>query len=305
MPDKAVGAHKTPIVIVTGPAGAGRTTAIRALEDFGYEAIDNLPLSLLERLLAGPPLDRPLAVGVDPRTRDFATLALLEAVSQIAGKGQYAAQLLYVDCSVEVLLQRFSETRRRHPSARDESPRVGVEREIEVLEDLRNSADILIDTTEMSPHDLRHELARLFAQSSETELAVSVQSFAFKRGAPRGLDMVMDLRFLRNPHWDPDLRPLDGRDPAVQAYVKEDPLYERFIESLSDITFLLLPAYKAEGKSYFSLGLGCTGGQHRSVFVAETFANALAEKGWQVSIRHRELERVGESAKAGSGAGEV
>lgn len=305
MPDDTGGSRHQPIVIVTGPAGAGRSTAIRALEDFGYEAIDNLPLSLLERLLAGPPLARPLAVGVDPRTRDFAPQALLNTLTKILAKGDNPVQLLYVDCSVEVLLQRFSETRRRHPLARDTTPRLGIEREMAMLAGLRNTADILIDTTDLSPHDLRHELARQFAQSQESDLSVSVQSFAFKRGVPRSLDMVMDLRFLRNPHWDPDLRAMDGRDAPVQEYVRTDPLYERFIESLSDITFLLLPAYKAEGKSYFSLGLGCTGGQHRSVFVAETFANALAEKGWQVSIRHRELERVGEFGRPDSGAGEA
>lgn len=291
------------VVIVTGPAGAGRTTAIHALEDFGFEAIDNLPMTLFERLVDGPPLERPLAIGVDPRTRGFSAEALIKAVeaAQVATGGH--AQLLYVDCAPEVLLRRFSETRRRHPSARGETPRIGVDRELEQLLGLRERADILIDTSELSPHDLRARLAEWFSNDEENALTVSVQSFAFKRGAPRGLDMIMDLRFLRNPHWEPSLRALDGRDAAVGHYVKEDLLFQPFLEKLTEITTLLLPAYKAEGKSYFSIGLGCTGGQHRSVFVTEVFANTLAESGWQVSIRHRELER-GERL-GNSGAGQV
>jgi len=281
------------IVLVTGPAGAGRTTAINALEDFGFETIDNLPLSLFERLFSGPPPERPMAIGVDPRTRGFSAQGVSTALSIIDRNHDLNAQLVYVDCAVDVLLRRFSETRRRHPSAREENPRVGVERELEMLQDLRQSADILIDTSDMSPHDLRRDLRRWFAPADGAEMAISVQSFAFKRGVPGDLDMIMDLRFLRNPHWEEALRPLDGRDPAVGDYVRRDPLYGPFLEKLTDITSTLLPAYKSEGKSYFSIGLGCTGGQHRSVFMAGEFAKGLAEMGWQVSIRHRELERRG------------
>jgi len=171
------------------------------------------------------------------------------------------------------------------------------------LSGLRDRADILIDTSDLSPHDLRARLAEWFAQDEHNTLSVLVQSFAFKRGTPRGLDMMLDLRFLRNPHWDNALRSLTGQDEAVGRYIKEDPLYEPFLKQLTEITSLLLPAYKAEGKSYFSLGLGCTGGQHRSVFVAGIFANALAEKGWQVSIRHRELERGERLGRSSPGTG--
>jgi len=291
MTDQDIAIGPNEIVIVTGPAGAGRTTAIHALEDLGYEAIDNLPMTLLDRLLDGPPLERPLAIGLDPRTRGFSAGALIDWVerARISTAGQ--AQLLYLDCAADVLLRRFSETRRRHPSARDETPRIGVDRELQQLSGLRDHAHILIDTSVLSPHDLRARVAEWFSKEGHSALAILVQSFAFKREPPRGLDMMMDLRFLRNPHWDEALRPLNGQDEAVGQYVKEDPLYQPFLEQLTKITSLLLPAYKAEGKSYFSIGLGCTGGQHRSVFVAEVFANALAEKGWQVSIRHRELER--------------
>lgn len=283
----------TEIVLVTGPAGAGRTTAIHALEDLGFETIDNLPLSLFDRLFSGDPPARPIAIGVDPRTRDYSAAGVLEALQLISRQPGARAHLVYVDCSVEVLLRRFSETRRRHPSAREENPRLGVERELELLHDLRQAADILIDTSDMSPHDLRADLRRWFDASASAEFSVSVQSFAFKRGIPRDLEMIMDLRFLRNPHWQDSLRSKDGRDAAVGDFIRKDPLCAPFLSKLTDITMTLLPAYKAEGKSYFSIGLGCTGGQHRSVYMAQEFAKGLADSGWQVSIRHRELERRG------------
>ena len=290
-----MGLHSNPqkVVIVTGPAGAGRTTAIHALEDFGYEAIDNLPIALLDRLLSGPPLTQPLAIGIDPRTRGFSQSSLLEAISDSAKTHNTQVELLFVDCRVDVLLTRFSETRRKHPSARNETPKIGVDRELEQLAGLRQAADILIDTSELTPHELRNRLAEEFESDAGHGLAISVHSFAFKREAPRSMNTVWDLRFLKNPHWVPELRAMDGRDPGVGEYIKTDPLYLPFTEKLQEITSLLLPAYKAEGKSYFSIGFGCTGGKHRSVFVAETFANDLAKAGWQVSIRHRELERVG------------
>lgn len=281
------------IVIVTGPAGAGRTTAIRALEDFGFEAIDNLPLSLLPRLVGGPAMSQPLVVGVDSRNRDFAVDALTRLLDEIGGRPGCRPVLVYVDCAPGVLITRYSETRRRHPSSPNESPLVGIERETKLLEPLRRRADLLVDTTAMTPHDLRAELARWFAPNDASGgLAVTLQSFSYARGLPRGADMVMDCRFLRNPHWEPGLRQLDGRDEAVAAYVAGDPNYAAFYARLADMLRFLLPAYRAEGKSYFGLALGCTGGKHRSVAVAEALAMTLAQDGWQVSIRHRDLERA-------------
>lgn len=281
------------LVLVTGPSGAGRTTAIRALEDMGYEAIDNLPLSLLPRLLDGPVPDKPMALGVDTRNRDFSTNALIDVIDRFGGSAAVPMQVLYVDCSAEVLLRRFSETRRRHPLAPAESPGAGIAREFDLLGPIRARADILIDTSEMSPHDLRADLEHWFAAQGEAQLAVSVHSFSYKRGLPRGLDMVLDCRFLRNPYWDEGLRGLDGRDARVAACVAEDARFEAFREQVTELARLLLPAYQAEGKAYLAIGFGCTGGQHRSVAMAETLAQALADSGWQVSIRHRELERRG------------
>jgi RNase adapter protein RapZ len=279
------------IVLVTGPSGAGRSTAINALEDLGYEAIDNLPLTLLPRLLSGPPMTRNLALGVDIRNRDFSVASLVEAVDIIALETDFECSLVYLDCDQSTLIRRYSETRRRHPLAPNDSPQEGITREFSLLGALRNRADVMIDTTELSPHDLRAEISGWFGSEGAANMAVSVQSFSYKRGIPRGLDMVLDCRFLRNPHWEPDLRELDGRNADVAAYVAEDSRFAEFFAKTCDLLETLLPGYRDEGKSYFTLALGCTGGQHRSVFVTEALANTLAQKGWQVSIRHRELDR--------------
>ncbi|MBU2983632.1 RNase adapter RapZ [Lentibacter algarum] len=279
------------LVFVTGPSGAGRSTAIGVLEDLGFEAIDNLPLSLVERLLDGPPLERPLALGLDVRNRDFSASALLDTIDASARRFDVQAELLYLDSREDVLLRRFSETRRRHPLAPHESPALGVRRELDLLASVRTRADVLIDTSELSPHDLRAELSGWFGDKGTPRLALSVQSFSYKRGLPRGVDMVLDCRFLRNPHWQEELRGMTGLDPAVQDYVKDDARYESFFTQVRGLALELLPAYREEGKAHFSLAFGCSGGRHRSVTLAEMLAKALAEHDWQVSIRHRELER--------------
>lgn len=290
------------IVIITGPAGAGRSTAIHALEDLGFEAIDNLPISLLPRLFAGAPLDHSVVVGIDPRNRDFDVDSLVAALDDIEAATRRAPILTYVDCDVSTLMRRYSETRRRHPLSPQHSPRVGIAREIALLTPLRERADVLVDTTALTPHDLRDAMASHFdADGSLDGLAVTLQSFSYKRGVPQGIDMVMDVRFLRNPHWEPALRPMDGRDPEVQDFVFADPRFSEFRDRLTDMLRFLLPAYRDEGKSYFSLGLGCTGGRHRSVALVETLAKTLAEAGWRVSIRHRELDRTAGAASPEAG----
>jgi len=174
-----------------------------------------------------------------------------------------------------------------------ESPEIGIEREFDLLGPIRARADVLIDTSAMSPHDLRAELLRWFDPQTHRRLAVSLHSFSYKRGLPRGLDMVFDCRFLQNPYWETQLRALDGRHPSVVDFIRRDVRFASFVTRVSDLVLELLPAYRAEGKAYLSIGFGCTGGQHRSVCVAETVAQPLAEQDWQVSIRHRELERRG------------
>ena len=279
------------VVLVTGPSGAGRSTAIHALEDLGYEAIDNLPLTLVPRLLDGPPHSRPIALGIDVRNRDFSATALIELIDRLNRLPQIAPEVLFLDCGADELIRRYSETRRRHPLTGAGTPTEGVETEIDLLGPIRARADILMDTTDLSPHDLKGEIDRWFGGASSARLAVSIHSFSYKRGVPRGLDIMLDCRFLRNPHWEAALRPLDGRDPQVADFVVNDQRFSAFFDKTLDLLTLLLPAQVDEGKSHVAIGFGCTGGQHRSVAVAENMAKALADAGWQVSIRHRELER--------------
>ncbi len=284
-------ADKQQILFITGPSGAGRTTAVRALEDIGFEVIDNLPLSLVDRLIEGLPLDRPLALGLDVRNRDFTVNGVISIVEKLSNDPRFDMQLLYMDCDEDGLIQRYSETRRRHPLAVDGAPLDGIRLERELLVPLRSHADVLIDTTGLSPHEARAEVQNTFNPNEAKRLTITVQSFSYKRGLPRGMDIVLDCRFLRNPHWDAALRPLDGRDEAVIDYVKSDPRFDAFYSGVRGLAGLLLPAFQDEGKSHLSVGFGCTGGQHRSVALTELLSKSLAEDGWQVSKRHRELER--------------
>lgn len=291
------------LVLVTGPSGAGRFTAVKCLEDLGFEAIDNLPLSLVPRLFDGPPLGRPIALGIDVRNRDFTVPALLSMLDDLAQQPLWQVELLYLDCHPDVLIRRFSETRRPHPLAPDATPQLGVDKEIDLLLPVRARASMLLNTSELTPHDLRAEISELFNPGRGTNMAISVQSFSYKRGVPRSIDMVFDVRFLRNPHWEPDLRPLTGLDPKVAAYVQADPLYDEFYARVHGLVELLLPAFRAEGKSHLSIGFGCTGGKHRSIAVAERLAKALEAADWRVSIRHREQERLADAIQGAAGLG--
>ncbi|WP_448586209.1 RNase adapter RapZ [Thermaurantiacus sp.] len=280
------GASPSPVLLVTGLSGAGRTTVLRALEDVGFEAVDNLPLSLLERLLAAP-ADRPLAVGVDTRTRAFdpeQLLAFRAAVSSTARP----LRLLFVDCNGAELLRRFSETRRRHPLAPDRPVADGIARERELLAGLRQAADLLIDTTDSSPNDLRRAVAVRFGKGVGALLTLTLLSFGYARGVPRDADLVFDLRFLRNPHWEDALRPLDGTDPRVAAFVAADDGYQPAFTLIRALLLELLPRYRREGRSYLTVAFGCTGGRHRSVAVAIAMGAALAEAGWPNRVVHRD-----------------
>ncbi len=281
-------APQPPLVLVTGPSGAGRTTAINVLEDLDFEAIDNLPLRLVPALVNAGGADRPLVLGLDPRNRDFSTEAMVDMIDMLKARQGFKTTVLYLDAQVDVLLRRFSETRRRHPLSPAESPELGVTRELDLMRMIRERSDVVIDTSDLNVHQLRAEVERLFAPKGRT-LAVALHSFSYKRGIPRSVDMVFDCRFLANPYWEPELRAHNGQDKEVQDYVMKDARYQGFFDRVLDLTLMLLPAYREEGKSHFSIAFGCTGGQHRSVTLAETLAKALAREGQQVSIRHREL----------------
>lgn len=279
------------VIFVTGPSGAGRSTAIHALEDMGYEVIDNLPLSLVPRLIEGDSMGRPLALGLDARNRDFNATALIELIDKLTIDPRVSLSVIYLDCAEDELIRRFSQTRRRHPLAPDGTPLIGIAREVDLLAPIRVRADHLIETTGMSPHDLRAEVEQWFGGSQKPGLAVSLQSFSYKRGVPRGVDMVFDCRFLRNPHWNAELRVKDGRDQAVVDHIATDPRFAEFTSKVTELVLFLLPAQLDEGKTHLAIGFGCTGGQHRSVALTEILAARLAEQGWPVAKRHRELER--------------
>ncbi|MEM7438108.1 MAG: RNase adapter RapZ [Pseudomonadota bacterium] len=284
-------ARNSTVVLVSGPSGAGRSTAINAFEDLDFETIDNMPLSLVPALISGDPVERPMALGIDVRTRDFSVSGVLDVKEAIAASPVYEPSLMYLDADTDVLLRRFSETRRRHPMAPEDAPLDGIRAERELLETLRVRADVLIDTSRLTPHDLKGEIGRMFGTPDAPGLAVTVQSFSYKRGIPRGIDMVIDCRFLTNPYWVEALREKSGLDSDVRAHVSQDPRFEAFFSQLKNLMVTLLPAYRDEGKAHFTLGLGCSGGRHRSVAVAQALHSALADEGWQVSLRHREIDR--------------
>lgn len=282
---------KPRLVLVTGPSGAGRSTALNALEDLGFETIDNIPLRLIPRLIEPTDTVRRLALGIDVRNRDFSVEALAAVMAELAERGGHAPELVYLDASEHVLLRRYSETRRRHPLAPDGTPQSGIEQELVLLAPLRDMAARLIDTSDLSPHDLRAEVHSAFGLATDQPLALTLTSFSYKRGLPRGADIVFDCRFLINPHWREDLRSMTGRDAPVADFIAQDDHHAPFLDRITGLLLFQLPAMQDEGKAHALVAFGCTGGKHRSVAVTESIGSALAEEGWRVSIRHRELER--------------
>ena len=277
------------LVLVTGMAGAGRSTALKELEDLGFEAIDNIPLAMLDGIDADGS-GRPLAVGIDTRARDFAVERMLERMTDAAARFDIVPVFLHAD--EESLTRRYRETRRRHPLAPDGSPLSGIERERRLLEPLRRAADIVIDTSLLTAHDLRRLLRARFSSDPQQGMSIFVTSFSFRLGLPREADLVFDMRFLSNPHYIEALRPLTGRDEAVGAYVAEDPAFAPFLESIGGLLRMLLPRYAQEGRAYLTVAVGCTGGRHRSVFTAEELARLLRERGWRATLTHRDLEEA-------------
>lgn len=276
-------------VVVTGLSGAGRTSALKHLEDIGYEAVDNMPLSLLRGLTPDADAARPLAIGVDIRTRSFTAEAAVESLDQLARVMGGPVRLLFVDADDEVLARRFTETRRRHPLAVDRPLMDGIRLERELIAPLRERADLVIDTSRLAPADLRRALDGYFRQDVSPGLLVFVTSFSYRLGLPREADLVFDARFLRNPHYVPALRPKSGRDQDVADYIAQDEGLAPFLGGLTGLIAPLLPRFAQEGKSYLTIAVGCTGGRHRSVFIAERLAAWLKENGQKVELRHRDL----------------
>ncbi len=289
-----------PILIVTGLSGAGKSTVLKALEDAGHEVVDNLPLGLIDGLLAAA-ATRPIALGLDSRTRAFDAKALAARVAALRDAGR-DVRLVYLDCADDVLIRRFSETRRRHPLALDRPALDGIRAERDLLGMLKRSADLVIDTTDLSVTDLRARVAERFGGGFSPGLTVTMMSFGFAAGLPREADLVFDMRFLANPHWDVALRPLTGEDAAVAAFVEADPLYAGTLERIDDLIRSLLPGYAREGKAYLTIAIGCTGGRHRSVAVARALAARLEQAGQTVALLHRDIAKQAGDAAVMAGA---
>lgn len=283
------------VVVVTGLSGAGKTTALKLLEDLGYEAVDNLPISLLRRLTASDEEittspRRALAVGIDSRTRGFQLDALTGLIGELKLRSDLAVQLLYFDCNDDILLKRFTATRRRHPLAADRPVADGIAAERRLMQPLQSEADVVLDTSALALPEFRQVMAAQFALDALPGLSIMVISFSYKHGLPREADLVFDVRFLRNPHYDDALRPQTGTEPAVAAYVQADPGYADFFNRLTGMLAALLPRYAEEGKRYLTIAIGCTGGKHRSVVVAEALGKHLRDAGQRVDIRHRDRD---------------
>lgn len=286
------------VVFVTGLSGAGKSTALKSLEDAGYEAVDNLPLSLLPALVrAGTDANKSLAIGIDTRTRDFAVQPVLAALAELRQSPDVDARLLFLDADDEVLRRRFTETRRRHPLAYDRPVIDGIQAERALLWPLKERADIAIDTSGSTLAELRLQVQERLADDLRPGLVVAVVSFAYRWGLPREADLVFDVRFLANPHYVPELQPKTGRDAAVGTYIERDSGFRPFFDGLTAMLGALLPRYEREGKSYLTVACGCTGGKHRSVYVAERLAQWLQDQGRKVNLVHRDIERRGDAAR--------
>ncbi|MGH6729350.1 MAG: RNase adapter RapZ [Sphingomicrobium sp.] len=278
---------KPRLLLVTGMSGAGKSTVLDALEDLGWDIVDNLPADLLDAFAKGGSECRiaPAAVGMDSRSRGFDPETLPGLIRAIAG---VEAQILYVDCSDSELLRRYDETRRRHPLAPDRPAEDGIARERDLTAPLRAAADSLIDSTDLSPADMREELNRQFGLSSGQPV-LTIASFGFARGISRTADLVFDVRFLPNPHWVEELRPMTGIDQPVRDYLAADPAWSAMVECTVSLLNDWIPRYWAAGKNYVTVAFGCTGGRHRSVAAAVDVAERLRESGFAPNVRHRDL----------------
>jgi RNase adapter protein RapZ len=297
--DMNANAKPLSVLLITGMSGAGRTSALKALEDMGYEAIDNVPLSLLGSLVSPPQrkfeqndLRRPFAIGVDIRTRDFAVESFLEMLERLSQEDKFSLKVVFMECDDEELRRRYTETRHLHPLAADRPVSDGIARERQLLAPLRDRADVVLDTTGLRQGDIKRILGGHFHHGQEPKPTIFVTSFSYRRGLPREADLVFDVRFLANPHYDPLLRPLTGQDTDVAAFIEKSDGNDAFFDSLTGLILPLLPLYAAEGKSYLTLAVGCTGGRHRSVFVAEKLAAWLCEREQSVQLCHRDLDGV-------------
>ena len=295
------------VVVVTGLSGAGKASILRALEDIGYNAIDNPPLTLLETLVVRA--EQPTAIGLDCRSRGFDSEQVRQTVARMKAAPDTRVDLVYAWAEEAVLLRRFTETRRRHPMSPQGRIIDGINAEELSTGPLRLEADLVLDTSELPLAELRRRIEQRFGPGLAEDgtvpgMTLAVLSFAFPAGLPREADMVFDARFLRNPHYDPILRPQTGLEPAVGAYVEADPDFDRFFLGIKSLLTLVVPRFIQEGKKYATIGIGCTGGRHRSVHIAERLTRelkanrTLGMEALQINVSHRELERLASTTRA-------
>ena len=278
------------LVIITGMSGAGRTTGAKVLEDLGYFVIDNLPPSLISRVFElathhGSSVDR-IAMVVDVRGRQF--FGDLRATLDDLRQRGTPLRVVFLDAGDEALVSRFEGERRTHPLAGDDRVVDGIARERGLLSDLRAEADLVVDTTDTTVHQLRERLVDVFAEPGHRGMVVNVVTFGFKNGAPRDADVVLDVRFLPNPHWEESLRPYTGVDQPVRDYVMRDDRAKEFLERVNGLVGLMVPSFEDEGKRYLTVAVGCTGGKHRSVVLGEEIAAYIDELGMPVQVEHRD-----------------
>jgi len=280
------------VLVVTGMSGAGRSSAAKILEDLGYTVIDNLPPALLGLAVQAhdiPEDHKHLVVVIDSRG-GLPISELEDAITALEQEG-VVARIVFLDADDNVIVRRYEENRRPHPLGLDTiSGSIAAEREL--LSGLREVTDVTVDTSNLNVHELRERLTTLFSEDETTRpMRVSIRSFGFKHGSPRDVDLLFDVRFLPNPHWEAELRDLRGTDEAVRDYVLAADGAKEFVDRVDDLLAFLIPRFQAEGKSYLSIGIGCTGGHHRSVAIAEELENRVSQHGVRAAVRHRDIER--------------
>ena len=282
---------KNELILVIGQSGAGRTTVIHILDDQGFDTLDNVPVHLIPRVVPRELVDKPLALGLDIRSKSFSLQNLMKEISNWKALSKSSVVILFLECSLDVLIKRFSLTRRPHPVPGENNLELSIKRELKLIAPLREKADFVLDTSNTSPNELRLKLGSIFPLAKNRSINIMLQSFSFRNGSPSGVDMIFDCRFLKNPNWEDGLKDLNGTDVEVKNYLRKDESWESFNKSLIQMLLTIIPAFEKEGKSYLSIGLGCTGGQHRSVFVAEQLYKHLLDKSYDVKIIHTILQK--------------
>ena len=283
--------NKHELILVIGQSGAGRTTVIHILDDQGFDTLDNVPVHLIPQVASTDLVDKPLAIGLDLRSKSFSLQILMREINNWKTISKSRVFILFLECSLEILIKRFSLSRRPHPVPGENNLELSIKRELKLIAPLREKADHVIDTSNTSPNELRLKLGSIFPSANNRNIQIMVQSFSFRTGSPTGIDMIFDCRFLKNPNWAEGLKDLNGTDEAVKDYLKRDKSWAPFKNNLFQMISTIIPAFEREGKSYLSIGLGCTGGQHRSVFVAEQLYNYLLDKNCDVKILHTILQK--------------